>query len=169
MPLRRTLLSTIAALALAGCPRATPGAASDAGAGPAATGAIADASAPTAASADPSAIEAAPRKHPELRLMRFTSDVKDKEAVDVLDAAHPGKRVYAYLTVRNRTAAKRTLTVSFQIDGKERSTVDLEVEPSWSFRTWAYVTLKSTDKGRLAAVVKDDLGEKLGEAEIPIR
>ena len=170
--IRTAITATLAVLALAGCPEAPSPAPSDAGPGRAAS--TADAAVrPTGATAttptDVSPRDAAPRKHPEVRAMQFASDVKNKEPADKLSAARPGKRVYAHLVVRNRTPAPRTLTVTFTVDGVVRSTTDLEVERSWSYRTWAYVTLKPTDAGKLAVEVKDDLGERVAGAEIPIK
>src|SRR4051794_23074398 len=69
----------------------------------------------------------------------LTSDVKNKAPVDKLDSARPGDRVYAHLTVRNRTTDTQRVSVSFRVNDDERTMVDLKVEKSWSFRTWAYV------------------------------
>lgn len=169
--LRSLLLASSAGLAILGCP--PKGGPADGR--PAASGttvALPDAAVSGSAAppvTDESAIEAAPRKHPEVRSMHFTSGVKDKGPIDNLDAAHPGKRVYAHLIVRNRTAGPRKLSVAFLIAGVERSSTELDIERSWSYRTWAYVTLKPTDKGSVSVLVKDDYGEKVAEAEIPIR
>jgi hypothetical protein len=118
----------------------------------------------------PDPTDGATRRHPEVKAMHFASDVKNKEPVDTLSSAAPGKRVYAHLIVRNRTAGTRKLKMSFSVDDAERSSTELEVERSWSYRTWAYVTLRPGDKGKLAVVVTDDVGgEVVARAEIPIK
>jgi hypothetical protein len=169
------LLAALCALVLAGCPQAAS-APADAGPTPApsasAPGPTATAVATAKASADPddAPSDGATRKHPEVKAIHFASDVKNKEPVDNLSSTPPGKRVYAHLLVRNRTAGTRVVTLKFSVDGAERSTVDLEVERSWGYRTWAYVTLKPTDKGALRVVVTDDVGsEPIARAEIPIK
>lgn len=169
--LRSLFVASVAGLTILGCPPESnrPDGRPAAGA---TTIALPDAAASVGTAppiTDESAIEAGPRKHPEVRAMHFTSGVKDKEPIDNLDTARPGKRVYAHLTVRNRTAGPRKLTVSFRVAGVERSSTELDVERSWSYRSWAYMTLKPTDKGTVGVLVKDDYGEKVAEAEIPIR
>lgn len=124
---------------------------------------------PVNAPAPPSS--AAPEKAP-LSLLRLTltSAVKDKEPVDELKAAGPGQRVWAHLALRNRSSEARRLTLIFRVDGEERSTVDLKVEPSWSFRTWGYNTLRASDKsGDLTLEVRELSGPILTTARLPIK
>lgn len=113
-----------------------------------------------------------PEEQAELKLLRFslTSNVRDKEPVDKLSAAKPGQRVWAHLAVRNRTGFSREIDLVFRVGGKERTRVTLTVESSWSFRTWGYVTLKSTDvSGDVSVSVVNDSGDSLGEMKIPIQ
>jgi hypothetical protein len=166
-------LALVALVTLAGCREAsgTPG---DAGTAPSASASPPpSAAAPTAApsaSPDDAPVESAGRKHPEVREAHFCSDVKNKEPVDNLDFTKPGKRVYAHLLVRNRTSMAHKLTLTFFVDGVERSKTELDVERSWAFRTWAYVTLKPTDTGKLRMIVTDDVSpESIARLEIPIR
>ncbi|MBK6512721.1 MAG: DUF2914 domain-containing protein [Polyangiaceae bacterium] len=106
----------------------------------------------------------------ELLRFTFTSAVKAKDPVDELKAAKPGQRVYAHLTLRNRTGKKRTVNVSFKVNGEERTNVDLDIEASWSWRTWAYNTVLPTDgKGTLELVVTDEEGNPLVESTLPIK
>ncbi len=126
---------------------------------------------PSAAAArPPPSASTAPDKD-ELRVLKlvFTSEVKNREPADVLKSAAPGQRVWAHLTVRNRGPAERTLTLVFKVNGKERSKVDLTVEPSWSFRTWGYTTLRAGDVGGLSVEVVDDSGARLITGGLPIR
>jgi hypothetical protein len=99
----------------------------------------------------------------------LTSEVKKKEPVDKLDAAAPGQRVWAHVTVRNRTEATRPLALVFLVGGAERARVDLKADPSWSYRTWGYVTLRATDSGELTAEVRDEAGTVMERARLPIK
>jgi hypothetical protein len=99
----------------------------------------------------------------------FTSEVKSKEPADVLKSAKPGQRVWAHLTVRNRCDASRTLTLAFKVNGADRASVDLNVEPSWSFRTWGYVTLRKNDTGKVELEVRDEGGSVLSEGSLPVK
>jgi hypothetical protein len=104
----------------------------------------------------------------ELLALTLTSAVRDKDPVDRLQDTHPGERVYAHVKVRNRTGKTHDLTVSFTVNGEPRSTISLAVEPSWSWRTWAYNTVLPTDRpGTLAVTVSGEGGE-LATAELPI-
>jgi len=107
--------------------------------------------------------------HVELLKFSLTSAVKDKDPADALDQTKPGQRVYGHLAVRNRTSGPKRISLSFRVNGDERSVVDLTVEKSWSWRTWAYVTLRKDDKGELTVYAFDDHGAALGEKTIPIR
>jgi hypothetical protein len=101
--------------------------------------------------------------------MSLTSEVKKREPADRLLAAEPGMRVWAHVRIRNRTGDARRVSLVFRVDGDERSTVDLKVEPSWSFRTWGYNTLRGGDKrGTLTVELRDEAGALLGEAQLPI-
>lgn len=102
--------------------------------------------------------------------MTLTSEVKQKEPVDELKEAGPGQRVWAHLALRNRAPDAKRVSVTFKVDGEERSTVDLQVASSWSFRTWAYSTLRAGDKsGELTVEVRNDAGEIIGQAKLPIK
>jgi hypothetical protein len=166
--------AVIAGLAcLSGCDRSASAGPPGASAGPP------DAAAPTppassgrtAPPAPPSSGSAAPEK-PQLQVLKlvFTSEVKNKEPVDKLERAQPGQRVYAHLTLRNRGAEARPITLAFKVNGEARSKVDLKVDPSWSFRTWGYNTLRASDlTGELSLEVRDDTGAVLTTARLPIR
>ena len=169
-----TALFASAALLLIACddPAPTPTLA------PAASAAIAtsapSSAAPTiaTAAARPSATASASATTPSLQVLRLTltSEVKQKEPVDELKEAGPGQRVWAHVTLRNRAPESRRVSVSFKVDGDERSTVDLQVASSWSFRTWAYNTLRAGDKsGELTVEVRDDAGAVIGQARLPIK
>lgn len=156
------LLALALASALAGCSRdPAPGGGRDGG------------PLDAAAAAPPSGPPAPTVPIPEpVTLLRWslTSGVKNKEPVDTLDHAEPGQRVWAHLAVRNRSGRTRRVTVVFRVGDSERTRVDLDVEASWSFRTWAYVTLQARDtKGQVTAVVLDDAGAVLGERSVDIR
>jgi hypothetical protein len=100
----------------------------------------------------------------------FTSNIRDKEPADKLDAAKPGQRVYAHVTFRNRTGSSREVDLVFRVNGKERSRVPLEVASSWSYRTWGYVTLRPADSsGEIVVTVVDDTGEEIKAARLPIK
>lgn len=122
-----------------------------------------------AAPATTSKPAAPPADGVELQKLTLTSGVKSKDPVDKLDAAKPGQRVYGHLTVRNRTSGPQRVSVSFRVNDDERAMVDLTVEKSWSWRTWAYVTLRKDDKGELTVHAFDDHGAELGKESIPIK
>lgn len=128
---------------------------------------------PPARSAATPATAAKPAAPPadgvELQKLTLTSGVKSKDPVDTLDAAKQGQRVYGHLTVRNRTSGPQRVSVSFRVNDDERAMVDLTIEKSWSWRTWAYVTLRKEDKGELTVHVFDDHGAELGKESIPIK
>jgi hypothetical protein len=145
---------------------------SSAGASPARSASGSPAASQAPSRAQPSsrqAPSAAPADGVELLAFQLTSGVKNKEAVDKLASAPPGERVYAHLTVRNRTSGPQRVSVSFRVNDDERTMVDLTVEKSWSWRTWAYVTLRKEDKGTLMVHAFDDHGAELGTESIPIR
>ncbi|MFO0550482.1 MAG: hypothetical protein U0271_18955 [Polyangiaceae bacterium] len=106
----------------------------------------------------------------ELLKFQWTSGVKSMNPVDKLDHAEPGQRVYAHLTIRNRTGRPRTVHATFSVNGKVRTeNVTLDVKESWSFRTWAYVTLQKKDEGKVTVVISDDEGFPLVDETLPIR
>lgn len=106
----------------------------------------------------------------ELLRFRFTSGVEGREPKDELDHAVPGKRVYAYLAIRNRTGKPRTITLSWKVNGESRTVTELPIDESWQFRTWAYNTLLAKDtKGTVELEVVDDSGHPVVEKKIPIR
>lgn len=140
---------------------------------------VAPSSAPPPIGAKPSAAppprappiaSAAPSRAPvEALKVSFTTAIDQKDPADVLVAAEPGQRVYVHLALRNRGASPRTVTLVFKVGGEERSTTALQVEPSWRYRTWAYVTLKASDAGEVAVDVLDDSGASIASGSIPIK
>lgn len=132
--------------------------------------ASASASAAPSARAAPSASAPATKQPLQLLRMALTSEIKRKEPVDRLEAAEPGQRVWAHLVLRNRASGARKVRVIFRVNGDERSRVDLDVDPSWSYRTWAYNTLRKTDtQGDLTVEVRDDEDGVLTTAKLPIK
>jgi hypothetical protein len=128
--------------------------------------------APTIASAAARPSASAAASTPSLQVLRLTltSEVKQKEPVDELKEAGPGQRVWAHLAIRNRAPDARRVSVTFKVNGEERSTVDLPIASSWSFRTWAYNTLRAGDKsGELTVEVRDETGAVIGQAKLPIK
>jgi len=112
----------------------------------------------------------APTEPLQLLQFQFTSDVQAKEPADLLEAAEPGMRVYAHVKLRNRSPDTRVIHLAFKVNGESRTTMDLNVEPSWSYRTWAYNTLRKSDKtGEVVLLVTDDSGAVLVEKTLPIR
>ena len=105
----------------------------------------------------------------ELLGLTITSAVEKKEPVDKLKAAAPGTRVYAHLKMRNRSNETRTVRVDFLVNGKLRTPLKLDIEPSWSFRTWGYNTLQANDTGELEVQVYDDAGGVLEKVKLPIQ
>ena len=150
---------------LACCNDNTPGSGATTGA----TATVATARASGAPSARSSGAAEVPSDHVELQKFVLTSGVKAKDPVDVLDSAKAGQRVYGHVTVRNRTAGSKRVSLSFRVNGDERTMVDLDIEKSWSWRSWAYVTLRKDDKGEVTVHVFDDHGAELATESIPIR
>lgn len=99
----------------------------------------------------------------------FTTGVKNKEPVDALKVAEPGQRVYAHTAIRNRTEGAKNVSLVFLVGGQQRTKIDLSVEPSWSYRTWGYVTLRAGDAGEVVAEVRDEGGDVMERARIPIK
>lgn len=113
----------------------------------------------------------APRTRVPLELLglTITSNVDKKEPVDKLKTATPGARVYAHLKMRNRSNETRTVHVDFIVNGKLRTPLKLDIDPSWSFRTWGYNTLQAGDSGELEIQVYDDAGTMLERVRLPIQ
>jgi hypothetical protein len=148
-----------------------PAPAADAGAPRGSSATSAPATSAAAASAQAQTAKTAPPVPEGVDLLKFalTSGVKDKDPKDTLDHAKPGQRVYGHITVRNRTEGPKRVSLSFRVNDDERTVVDLNVEKSWSWRTWGYVTLRKDDKGELTVHVFDDHGAELGKQSIPIK
>jgi hypothetical protein len=104
----------------------------------------------------------------QLLRFRFTSAIAGREPGDKLFIARPGQRVYAHLTVRNRSGRDRCLGLEFRVGGQKRTSVTLKVGESWSWRTWAYNTLRPDDRGRLDLVVTDDQGKPFLSQPLPV-
>ena len=101
-----------------------------------------------------------PKLKPMLLLkFKFAAAIKNREPVGQLPIVRPGGRVYAHMTVRNRSGRKRCLHLEFRVNGKKRTKVTLRVGRSWSWRTWAYNTTRSSDRGPLELIVHDDQGK----------
>ena len=135
----------------------------------------ADASAAPAASASTlpplasaSSSETAPKPPLQLLKFRFASAIKGKEPEDELTSAQPGERVYAHFTLRNRSSEARVVKVAFRVNGERRTLLELRVEPSWSFRTWGFNTLKHGDSGEISVEAIDDSGTLLVSEKLPI-
>lgn len=134
-----------------------------------ATTALADDAPPGPGPDDVGSAPVDPGKPMEVLKFQFTSRVKGREPVDKLWRGRPGERVYAYITLRNRTGRDRSVHCSIRVNGKSQSEVDLPVVESWSYRTWAYATIpKSETKGKVDVVITDDAGQVLVEQSIPI-
>ena len=169
-----TALFASAALLLLACdepaPTPAPGATITTSAAIATSVASSAAPAIATSAARPSASASATTPSLQVLRLTLTSEVKQKEPVDELKEAGPGQRVWAHVTLRNRAPEARRVSVVFKVDGDERSTVDLQIASSWSFRSWAYNTLRAGDKsGELTVEVRDDAGAVLGQARLPIK
>ncbi len=160
----RFLLPLTAAALLLACDKtesATEPAAASASVTPTASVPVPEGSATAAEEAKPAPIE--------LQELTFTTDVKNKEPVDTLVAAEAGKRVWAHLRLRNRGDQPRKIRLQFRVNDDKRTMIDLQVEKSWSFRTWAYNTLLAGDtKGTVGLEVTDDTGAVLADTTVPI-
>lgn len=128
-----------------------------------------DGSAVTTPGGDGSAEDELSTQPMELLRFRFTSGVEGREPKDELREARPGQRVYAFLALRNRTGRDRKITLAWTVDGAPRTTLDLEIDESWQYRTWGYNTVAPTDRGALRLEVTDDAGHPIVERELPIR
>ncbi len=88
----------------------------------------------------------------------FTDGVEGKDPKGKLYVARPGQRVYAHFAMRNRSGRKRCLHITFRVAGKKRTAVTVPIGKSWEWRTYAYNTLRSDDRGPLELTVVDDQG-----------
>lgn len=112
----------------------------------------ADVQAEACASADPSL------RPMQLLRFTFTDGVEGRDPRTRLGVARPGRRLYAHLRLRNRSGRERCVRVIFRVGGKRRSEITLAVGRSWSWRTWAYATLRAGDTGPVTVEVRDDQG-----------
>lgn len=163
----RAVLLVVAAVVLSGCRKdesSSPAPAASSSSPVAAPVASPSSTARPVASVDPAA-----RVPLQLQKFRFASGLRGKEPQDELTSAEPGQRVWAHFTFRNRTGDTRKVHVVFRVAGDKRTEVDLSVDVSWSFRTWAYNTLRDGDTGDLSVVATDDLGNVLVDEKIPIK
>lgn len=160
-----SIVASVVLVAIAACNRSSvPGDSNDASAG---SSSAAASSAPTPA---PTASVPVLREPIQLLRLTFTSGVEGKEPVDELQAAEPGMAVHAHVRLRNRSSEVRKISLVFRVNGDKRTNLELEVQPSWSYRTWAFNTLRKTDTtGEMQFVVKDDTGAVLAETSLPIR
>lgn len=161
----------LAPAVLAGCDDPPPGprAASSSAAAPPPSSVAAGPMAPPPASASGATTPAPPPGRLEVLKLVITSNVRDKDPVDRVVTAGAGERVFAHVTLRNRTGADRRVRLTCRVNDKTRSDVELDVESSWSYRTWAYCTLKATEKkGELAFQITGEEGLPLAEARVPI-
>ena len=151
-------------LACASCRRAEPS--SDAGAPQ-----ISSAEPPSASASSPppsASIPPAPKPPLQLLRFRFTTAVHGKEPVDELLAIAPSERVYAHVALRNRSGETRKVKMVFRVAGVDRTSLDLDVQSSWSYRTWGYNTVREGDKGDVEVTIVDDTGATLVDEKIPI-
>src|SRR5512139_1828876 len=141
---------------LLGCgdpPGGTPagGSSSGSGAPPGVESALAE---PSGTAVDPE--DETSTRPVELLKLVFAADVKDREPSGPLQVAKPGQKVYAHLTVRNRSGRPRKIRLNFTVDGEKRTSVELFVGESWSWRTWAYNTVLPKDAGKKLALEVTD-------------
>ncbi|MEO7108874.1 MAG: hypothetical protein ABI183_00435 [Polyangiaceae bacterium] len=105
----------------------------------------------------------------EVLKFQFTSAIDQRKPTDKMVLATPGDRVYAYLTLRNRSGRKRSVHLEFSVNGDKRTEMDLDVAESWSYRTWGYNTILPKDKtGKLTLSVTDDAGNPILDESLPI-
>lgn len=123
--------------------------------------------------ADASAEASCAPLDPELKaveIMRFTftDAVENKIPRNKLTVARPGQRIHSHFVLRNRSGRERCIKIELRVNGKRRTTLTQKVGKSWSWRTWGYNTLRSDDRGKLEAIVRDDQGKELLKKELPI-
>jgi hypothetical protein len=112
--------------------------------------------------------EGADLKPMQVLRFSFASGLEGKDPKDDMKVARPGQRVYAHLTMRNRSGRKRCLHLTFRVGGKKRTEVTLKVGESWSWRTWAYNTIKSDDTGPLELTIEDDQKNVVLKKTLPV-
>lgn len=79
-------------------------------------------------------------------------------------------RVYAHMTFKNPNPEPRQIHLVFRVNGERRTMLDLKVEPSQSYRTWAFNTLHKQDRnGELTLEVTDEKGQTLLSEKLPIQ
>lgn len=111
---------------------------------------------------------AAGLKPMQVLAITFTSGIEGKDPADKINIARPGQRVYAHLKMRNRSGRKRCLDVTFRVGGKKRTKVRLKIGESWSWRTWAYNTLRPDDRQPLELTIVDDQGALVFQKKLPV-
>lgn len=100
----------------------------------------------------------------------FSSGVKAKEPVDFLEEAGPGMRVYAHMAFKNTNPEPRQIHLVFRVNGERRTLLDLKVDSSQSYRTWAFNTLRDQDRsGQLTLEVTDETGQTLLSEKLPLK
>jgi hypothetical protein len=92
----------------------------------------------------------------ELLKFTFADGVDGRDPRRKLEVARAGQRVFAHLTLRNRSGRDRCVHLTFRVGGKKRTTVTLKIGESWSWRTYAYNTLRGDDNKPLELTVTDD-------------
>ncbi len=123
----------------------------------------------TAAASAASADDETSTRPLELLKLVLTTEIKGRDPGAPISSAKPGQKVYAHVTVRNRSGGPRKVTVAFKVGGEKRTTVDLFVEESWAWRTWAYNTVLPRDAGKKIEIeVTDDAGHPLFEGSLPV-
>jgi hypothetical protein len=105
----------------------------------------------------------------ELVEFQLTSEVKDKKPVDEIERTQPGKDVWAYMAVKNRSGEERCVTVIFRVNGKKRASVTLDVGESPSWRTWAHNRVLDGDApGKIEVEIVSDQDVSLKKKTLPI-
>lgn len=84
-------------------------------------------------------------------------DIDDREPVDATDTFGQGDAVNTWLAVQ--APDETTLEVSWQVDGEQIHTFDLDVGPSPRWRTWAQMTVNQT--GDWDVEIRDENGDAL--------
>ena len=104
----------------------------------------------------------------QLLRLSLASGIEGKDPKDRLEVARAGRRVYAHLRMRNRSGRDRCVRVRFRVKDEQRTEVTLKIGHSWSWRTWAYATLRDDDRGRLEIEVVDDQGATIVKRSLAI-
>jgi hypothetical protein len=105
-----------------------------------------------------------------MQLLKFTfaDGVDGRDPRRRLEVARAGQRVFAHLTLRNRSGRARCVHMVFRVGGKKRTEVTLKIGESWSWRTYAYNTLRSDDNKPLELVVTDDQGATIVREQLAV-